>query len=308
MQLTTRSSPYHLEELFPFLRGRGRDAIRLHPRRQQQIAPFESKIGGSFVWPRNEAHPVCPEQHCPAVPVIQLRKADAQVLPFPKGTDLFQLLWFPWQYDDCQYNPKIEIYWRNSDALSQDNVLSPVYENHEEMYEVHECRLRPETVTEYPYVYLLDEDERQQIEDWEQTAGDPLAGYQKVLSTCPGTKIGGYPNYDGQDAPRPTGRNGAESTYLLTISDSEWDGGSFARWRPIEQQFPPGTLVSEEQPDGGSVGYTRYTAEEEQELEQWTHDRWVQYHSERAALGTYLKQPMNVFVDACTDPWVYSTA
>ena len=308
MKLTTRQPPYQLEELFPFLRGTAREALRLHPRREQGVDVMSSKIGGSIAWPVGEPHPICRTKSCPAVPVVQLRRSDAPMLPFPDGADLFQLLWYPQSYDEWGYNPRVEVYWRDSKTLSADSVLIPIYENHEDIFVVHECRVQPEIIVEYPYIELLSEDEQKIIWDWEDEQNDPLARYQYCLSTCPGTKVGGYPDYSGQGAPSWSGATGRTLKYLLTLSDNEWDGGSFPRWRPIEQQFPPGRTVIEEQPDGSAIQRIQYTPDEERELENWSKERRSQYHAERAALGTYLKYPMNVFVDTSVDPWTYQTA
>ena len=94
---------------------------------------------------------------------------------------------------------------------------------------------------EYPYIGLLSAEQQQAIWSWEEAQNDPMARYQYCLSTCPGTKVGGYPEYGGQDAPRTANTNHQQPEYLLTLSDSEWDGGSFPRWRPIEQPFPSRT-------------------------------------------------------------------
>ncbi|MEM1251565.1 MAG: hypothetical protein AAGI69_03965 [Cyanobacteria bacterium P01_H01_bin.21] len=226
MQLTTRQPLYQLEELFPFLRGAAREALRLHPRREQGVGVTSSKIGGPIVWPAGEPHPICPTKSCPAVPVLQLRRFDAPMLPFPNGNDLLQLLWYPQAYEEWGYNPKIEVYWRNSKTLSADNVLIPIYENHESMFVVHECRVQPEIIVEYPYIGLLSMDEQQTIWNWEEKQDDPLAQYQYCLSTCPGTKVGGYPDYGEQDAPSWAGTANRTFEYLLALSDDEWDGGS----------------------------------------------------------------------------------
>ena len=91
MPLTTQQSPYQIEELFPFLQGTVREALRLHPRREQGVSVTSSKIGGSIVWPADEPHPICPAKSCHAIPVLQLKRSDAPMLPFPNDTDLFQL-------------------------------------------------------------------------------------------------------------------------------------------------------------------------------------------------------------------------
>jgi hypothetical protein len=268
MTWTTRNPPFRLESLFPFLKGTARKTVRLHPRRAENLAPTISKIGGAFVWPSDELRPVCPIKSCPAVPVIQLRRADFPLMEFPTGTDLLQILWYPQSYKDCNYNPKLEIRWRSTDRLPVDSVLEPAYQNHEDMFVVHECRITPEEVVEYPYKDLLPEDERKAISKWEKGLDDPMAHYQYCLSTCPGSKVGGYPDFGGQDAPVFVKSTGYMLEYLLTLSDDEWDGGSYPRWCPVESQF----------------------------------------NSENAPLGTYLKYPLNIFLDKSISPWGWRTA
>ena len=177
MTWTTRKPTYNVEKLFPFLKGTARTAIRLHPRQQTSLPPTISKVGGSIVWPRDEAQPVCRLFSCPAVPVIQLLKADFPSIKFPRGTDLLQILWYPRSYGDCAYGPKFEFRWRKSSRLSPDCVLNPVYEEHEDIFVVHECRIQSEPVIEYPYIDLLNEDQKQSIWDWEEDQNDPLAKF-----------------------------------------------------------------------------------------------------------------------------------
>jgi Domain of unknown function (DUF1963) len=300
MVLNTRQPPYDVEELFPFLKAMGRRTTRLHPRREAGLPATVSKIGGSILWPPNDTHPVCSVKSCPAVPVIQLRRDDCPSIEFPTGFDLLQILWYPQGYEDWGYNPQLEVYWRDSTKLSPESVLTPVYENHEDIFVVNECRIHPESVIEYPYIDLLNEDQQQVIWKWEKTQDNPMARYQYCLSTCPGTKVGGYPDFCGQDAPSMIGSNGQQLQYLLTLASDEWDGGSFPRWRPIEQKFPPGRTVTEKRPDGRTIQYIKYTPEEEKERERWTGERWSQYRAEQSAVGIDLKYSMNVFLELST--------
>ena len=105
-------------------------------------------------------------------------------MAFPIGTDLFQLLWYPRRYENCGCNPKIEIHWRKASALNPESIIEPVYQNHEDMYVVHECSVEPEDVAEFPYIDLLTEDQKQQIWTWEEANG-AMALYQYCLSTAP---------------------------------------------------------------------------------------------------------------------------
>jgi hypothetical protein len=166
-------------------------------------------------------------------------------------------------------------------------------------------------VLEYPYIWSLGSTERATIRDWERSLS-PLpehvdyapAMYQYLLSTCPGSKIGGYPDWGGQDANVPLNSQSNPADYLLTISDDEWDGGSFPRWRPMEQPSPPdGIRRLHVTPEGYVNKSIAYTPEEETELAAWDNARWSRYQADSNAIGTYLKVPMNIYLDRTVTPW-----
>ena len=125
MSRTTREAPYDVEELFAFLKGTARQTLRLHPERKANVSPMVSKVGGAFAWPAGEAQPTCEERGCRAVPVVQLRKDDVPSIEFPPGCDLCQLLWYPEEYPDWGYNPKVEVYWRDLVTLGRESVIGP---------------------------------------------------------------------------------------------------------------------------------------------------------------------------------------
>ncbi len=169
-------------------------------------------------------------------PVLQLRREDMPALPFPEGTDLFQLLWDPDDLDSS-YLPRLVVRYRQRAALRYGAAVLEAGEPRPDSLHVRECALRREAVTEYPYPASLPAEEAARIQEWE---GDS-ARYQYLLSTCPGTKVGGYPQYFGQDDRSPP----APFEYVLTISDSEWDGGSGPRWQPVSggEWEPIGTYI-----------------------------------------------------------------
>jgi len=278
MTRTTRPPWCDVEEQFPFLAGTARTAIRLHPSRATGLPPDVSKIGGAIVWPSGEPYPVCPATGCRAVPVLQVLKQDVPGVEFPEGANLLQVLWYPRGYEECMAQPKVELFWREASALSGDSVLGPVYENHEENFVLHECQVTPEEVIEYPSFFALSSEQRDEIEEWqyeiEDTEGTEEA-YAWCHAVCPGTKISGYPNWGGQDPISVVNAQGQELEYFLTISDDEWDDGTCPRWRPVEQDALP-----EDQRDNSQI---------------------------RAPLGTYLKDPLNVYLDKTATPWAWKT-
>jgi hypothetical protein len=311
MKFTTQRPEFDVEELFPFLRGRGLPTLRLHPRRQQDLPPDISKFGGNFIWSSDEPFPEDPYSEMKAVPVLQLRLEDVPHMPFPPNANLMQLLWIPQGYDSTYSELKLEVCWRNLETLENTVLLEPDYHDDEDMYRVEECAIHLEQVIEYPYLGELSISEQQTIHDWEASISSPLPQpltpepiYQYRLSTCPGSKVGGYPQWSGQDPIVPTNAQGQPLEYLLTISDNEWDGGSFGRWRPIEQIAPPyGKTIFIEQPDGRFIQRQVFTDAEELENSNWDSQRYNQYNDDCNALSTYLKYGMNVYLDRSVNPW-----
>jgi uncharacterized protein YwqG len=311
MKFTTRKPEFDVEELFPFLRGLGLPTLRLHPRRQQNLPPNISKFGGNIVWSRDEPFPEDPYSEMKAVPVLQLRQENVPNMPFMPETNLMQLLWIPQSSDSTGYDPKLEVFWRKLEASENTVVLEPDYHEDEDMYRVEECAIHLEQVIEYPYLGELSYFERQAIHAWEATISPPLPlhfnpepVYQYRLSTCPGSKVGGYPDWSGQDPRIPTNAQNQPLEYLLTISDNEWHGGSYERWRPIEQISPPyGQMVFSENSDGSVTQRQVFTAAEELENSNWDLSRHNQYNDDCNALSTYLKYGMNVFLDRSVNPW-----
>ena len=93
------------------------------------------------------------------------------------------------------------------------------------------CVLHPERVTEYPHAFELDRELATVIEAWEEQAGE--ATYQYLLCTAPGTKVGGWPDWM-QDPEWPVCDAGHAMEHLLTVSDTEFDGGTWPRWLAVE--------------------------------------------------------------------------
>ena len=311
MTFTTHDPEINVERLFPFLRGRGLPTLRLHPRRQQNLPPNISKFGGEIIWSRDEPFPEDPYSEMKAVPVLQLRQEDVPNMAFMPETNLMQLLWIPQSSDSTGYDPKLEVFWRKLEAEVNTSLLKPDYHENEDMYRVAECVIHPENVIEYPYIDELSRVEQQAIRDWEATISPPLTldsvpepVYQYQLSTCPGSKIGGYPQWSGQNSDIPTNAQGQPLEYLLTIADNEWGGYAERRWRPIEQIAPPdGRMVFTENSDGRVTQSQVFTEAEELENSSWDLQKYNQYSNDCNALSTYLKHGMNVFLDRSVNPW-----
>lgn len=236
-RVKTPPAPLDVVAAFPFLRGRERTAWRLHPRSAGDLPLLSSRIGGSMPWPRGETVPRCPEKDLAPVPVLQIRRDSGVPVPFPDGAELLQILWYPGEYADNRYLPRLLVRYRSLAELDDSFLLEPSYPEEALGFVVRPCSVSLEPVVEYPYIGSLGADERRAIEEWQEAREEPT--YQYLLSTCPGTKLGGYADFAGQDDTSPA----APWEYVLTISDREWDGGSGPRWRPSESAQNEGRAI-----------------------------------------------------------------
>src|SRR5262249_20164871 len=82
-------------EAIPDLAQLRKTTVRLHPRFGDEPALDQTKMGGSFLWPKDEPWPRCPDHEVPYVTVLQLRAEQFPEIAFYPGTNLFQLLWCP---------------------------------------------------------------------------------------------------------------------------------------------------------------------------------------------------------------------
>ena len=133
----------------------GKPAVRLHPR--QGKAPQDaSKMGGLFLWPKDEPWPRCERDDIPCTPVLQIRKEDVPEIGFPEGTDLMQLLWCAMGHEEVNFAYESRIVWRR-----RADVIGPIRsfpkitgESEDWSPNLIPCRLYPERVMDYPG-YLL---------------------------------------------------------------------------------------------------------------------------------------------------------
>ncbi|MGW4893599.1 hypothetical protein ACWEQL_15255 [Kitasatospora sp. NPDC004240] len=156
MTRRTPPRPLDVERLFPEVAGLRREAVRLHPRAGSPTSR-DSSVGGPLLWPAAEPWPTCPEHFgSPMVGVVQLYAADLpDLVPFPDGHDLLQLLWCPLRYDGCWVLP--ELRWRSSAAVGPVRTAPPVPAGAGRGHVPRPCVVHPELVTEYPSWDLADE-------------------------------------------------------------------------------------------------------------------------------------------------------
>jgi len=257
---------YDVAKVFPFLAGLEKTTIRLHPRRCGDLPINASKIGGKFLWPKNEPWPVCslpevallsdydwsdskdniwsvghPKHNDAYVGVLQLRAKDFPEMEFPVDKNLFQLLWCPRDHEFKDgWRPDWRIFWRREgDIINlQSDIPEPNFVHDD--YMPNPCSLNPELVIEYPIADtfsadVLSGEEIKIIRSWEKRERLEEYFYNLFLSVAPGTKIGGYANWI--QAPEiPVCNCGQEMNHLLTIDSSEFSVNDYLRWCPLEDQ------------------------------------------------------------------------
>ncbi|MEV7519367.1 DUF1963 domain-containing protein [Streptomyces sp. NPDC091371] len=241
---TTPPRPVAVEELFPELAPLRREAVRLHPRAGAPTRD-DSSVGGPLLWPADEPWPVCDEEHwefesnvrheapAPYVPIVQVYRADAPTVPYPEGTDLLQVLWCPYDHEDCAPLPQVR--WRDSTAVGAALPAPPADPGAPREYVPRACAVHPEVVTEYPDADLHEDRElydvlRDRFDRLERETG---WDYHYDLSVAPGIKLGGYPGYcQGAWWPECAGC-GQRMEHLLTVASWEYDG-AWRCWLPVE--------------------------------------------------------------------------
>ena len=260
---TTPKPPLDVIEIFPFLSHRKKITVRLHPRRGIEPGTCQSKLGGRFLWPKDEPWPTCTEPEIALVEqynfsasfdyslgyspdnvwrlshpqhndfyvgVLQLKVEDFPEIEFPSSKNLFQLLWCPRNH--ILNSSTCLVFWRNEKEITAPLIAPPSPSFPERVLVPHPCCLYPERVIEYPHITMLQDEEKEIVEEWDE---EREATYQFLLSTAPGIKVGGYPNWI-QDPEVPICQCGREMEHLLTIDSSEFSPATALRWCPVEEQ------------------------------------------------------------------------
>ncbi|MDI2128304.1 DUF1963 domain-containing protein [Yinghuangia seranimata] len=233
---------FDIAQLFPELAPLAATSMRLHPRRGKPELR-DSSVSGPLLWPADDPWPWCtdsPYEHDEPnayQPLLQVFARDAPTMFFPDGCDLLQLLWCP--NETCSPEghplagcPRPLARWRASADVTDVLVSPPTPEVvSDEWFPCHPCVVSPEPVTEYPYIADLPQELQERIYAWEPTVdrSDDEGNYQYSLSTVPGTKTGGHPNWAPIDPRWPACSCGRRMTYLLTIDDGE-GGATGTRW------------------------------------------------------------------------------
>ncbi|OOC55089.1 MULTISPECIES: YwqG family protein [Nocardiopsis] len=242
----TPPRPVDVEALFPELRPLRREAVRLHPRAGRPSCR-DSSVGGPLLWPADEPWPVCGEEHYEAdsntlhegevhlVPIVQVHQADAPGIAFPRGRDLLQVLWCPYDHGEFRY-PLPRVHWRSAHAVGRVGATPSPHPEAPECYVPAPCVVHPEQVTEYPR-WDLPKDLSDALEDrFAQLEGETGWLYPYHLAEAPGIKLGGYPGWTQQPVWPECGGCGQRMDHLLTVASWEYDGESWRTWLPVEDR------------------------------------------------------------------------
>lgn len=246
MAKTTPAPSFDICAQFPKLAELAKTTTRLHPAPYADLPSDVSKIGGRFLWPKNEPWPECPDKRhqyatkTPRLsPVVQLFARDFPDLPFPPGCDLFQLLWCPVTEDACAelMAPAPHAFWRNSQEILEPLAYDPPVDTSEFIEDIllfqecipAPCSVSPEKLLEYPGLYQLP-DEIEEALDQDV--------YQGEVGPCPSSKVGGYPFWvEGSDQ-TPKCDCGRRMEFLLQVFDWEYTNiDDPQRWIPLEDRW-----------------------------------------------------------------------
>jgi len=269
-QWTTPAPPIDAAVEFPELARYARTTTRLHPRRGEPSV-HDSSLGGPLLWPAREPWPIQPGSHfgpfddtpVPAVPLLQLYRRDVAQLPFPEGTDLLQLLWYPFEHATTDSgDPEIMMVWRDLKNLT--DTLTEVPRDDSDYPNVPiPCVLHPEPgVVEYPSRNADPPEgwDWSRLEAFEEETG---WGAFYTLFVASGVKVGGWPNFYHEPVSPDCPDCARRMEHLLTLDVREWDGEGWKRWIPrADERFRTslanGTILSDQRdaqsPSGIDLG------------------------------------------------------
>lgn len=226
-----------LGAVLPFILPFGRPCILAHSVRPSvPLTAFASKFGGVFLANGVETWPKCGKDDSAYVGLIQLLKDDFPVMPFPPGTDAFQLLYCP--HEEFTED-SIEVRWvSREETVCESNPEFRQPESDERI--PRECQILPEEYMDYPGFHLLPPSVQEKI------ICDPMLNRRALLSKDPeepadrynslavveGSYVGGYAHWWITDDETPTCECGSEKKFLFRI---ESDFPRSKRWTPLDE-------------------------------------------------------------------------
>lgn len=250
MTRRTPPRPVDVETLFPELRPLRREAVRLHPRAGRP-SHVDSSVGGPLLWPVEEPWPVCDTEHYEKdsdtlyegevhlVPVVQVHRVDAPGIAFPRGCDLLQVLWCPYDHGEYRY-PLPRVRWRRAGDVKRVRETPPSHAEAAAEYVPASCVVHPEQVVEYPGWDLPEELSDTLGGRFDRLERETGRHYDHHLASAPGIKLGGYPGWTQEPVWPDCGWCEQRMDHLLTVTGWEYDGASWRTWLPVEDRPPAG--------------------------------------------------------------------
>jgi len=105
----------------------------------------------------------------PYLPLLQLRREEFSMLPYPADADLFQLLWCPYVHFEGPPNepPGFLAFWRREADIADPLLVEPPKPDGIELFE---CRFNAEYITEYPVSASFEAHFREDLDQWHEDA------------------------------------------------------------------------------------------------------------------------------------------
>jgi predicted DNA-binding WGR domain protein len=172
--------PLDALKICPSLRSKRSVATLIRSARSGSLAPSASKIGGRFYWPEREPWPRCRRHNDFLVGVLQIARDDFPTLPFPSGSDIFQLLWCTHYEPRAEFHPKLLFRTVSAVPLLERIPAPNLREN-----VPRSCAIFPEKVQELPAFNRLSRQERLALEEVEGV-------YTGACSVGWSSKVGGH--------------------------------------------------------------------------------------------------------------------
>ncbi len=226
-------SPRHAaaaKRTYPALATAARPALLLGQRMAGKagLGLLESKLGGVFGWPKGES---APERFSKRLhPIIQLRRDEFPLIPFPKGRNIFQLFWRP---QDIRVEVALQrkaglntlplpagraplVKWWNTSELTSGVSAPEVATSHKGLVPGCCCQLQPGLVDDLP----------DDLTDVPGLTKDALMA-DRNLDSCihfSHAKVGGYPSWTPAGRPTPQCQCGRSMSLLLSLCPLIHDG------------------------------------------------------------------------------------
>lgn len=217
-----------------------RPALLLGQRKAAKLDLLESKLGGVFGWPEGEPPPerLGKRLH----PIIQLRKDDFPLVPFPNGRDVLQVFWHP---DDIATQAKAQhkaglvtlpippsrvpaAKWWNSRELTGQIAPPKMQAIHKGLVPMCACRLEPVLVDDLP----------RDATDVPGLRQQDLMEDRNFYLHFGNAKVGGHPSWTPAGKPTPQCRCGKPMNLLISLCPLIHDGrGNWHNPSRLFEQF-----------------------------------------------------------------------